>query len=185
MRKVKLQMQQTPNGFVCGPGGELDWTKRDWDDELKNYVIKFTEPVDTIILGRKLAEGFIPHWASAVTDPKSADVFAHKMNDTQKIVFSKTLKQTEWPNTKLANGDLADEIARLKSQPGKDIVVYGGAEFVSNLIQQGLIDELHLFVNPTAIATGKSIFKDTTKLNLVKSRAFSCGVVVLNYEPSK
>jgi dihydrofolate reductase len=99
------------------------------------------------------------------------------MNDTPKIVFSRTLKTVEWKNTKLAKGDLADEVIKLKSQNGKDIIAYGGVNFVSNLIQQGLIDELHLFVHPTAIGRGMTIFKKETNLKLNEATSFSCGVV--------
>lgn len=183
MRKLKLQVQMTVDGFIAGPNGEMDWTAQDWDSELKKYVGGITEPVDCIILGRKLAQGFIPHWASH-PEEEGAD----KFNSTKKIVFTKTLSKSEWDNTVLAKGDLVDEIIKLKEQDGKDIIAYGGATFVSALIKQGLIDELHLFINPTAIGTGMSIFKELdSKQNLifVKSTAFDCGIVVLHYEPKR
>ena len=186
MRKLKLQMQSTVDGFVAGPKGELDWMVKNWDDELKKYVNEITKPVDCILLGRKLAEGFIDSWDARTTNPEGEDIeFIRKMNDTPKIVFSRTLKTVEWKNTKLAKGDLADEVNKLKSQNGKYIIAYGGVNFVSNLIQQGLIDELHLFVHPTAIGSGMTIFKKETNLKLNESTSFSCGVVVLNYQPSK
>ncbi len=90
MRKVKLQMQVSLDGFVAGPNGEMDWMTWNWDDELKEYVMKLTEPIDCIILGRVLAQGFIPHWTAAAQNPES-DSFTHKMVDTPKVVFSKTL----------------------------------------------------------------------------------------------
>ncbi|MEJ7681861.1 MAG: dihydrofolate reductase family protein [Segetibacter sp.] len=166
MRKVKLQMQSSVDNFVAGSNGEMDWMVWNWDDELNNYVTKLTETVDLILLGRKLAEGFIPHWTSAASDPASPEfAFAKEMTDRPKIVFSKTLKSTdplvsEWENTKLANGNIVEEIAELKNQPGKDIIVYGGAGFVSSLIRNNLIDEYHLFVNPAALGNGMTIFKD-------------------------
>jgi dihydrofolate reductase len=186
MRKLKLQMQSTVDGFVAGPKGELDWMVKNWDDELKKYVNEITEPVDCILLGRKLAEGFIDSWDARTTNPEGEDPeFIRKMNDTPKIVFSRTLKTVAWKNTKLAKGDLADEVNKLKSQNGNDIITYGGVNFVSNLVQQGLIDELHLFVHPTAIGSGMTIFKRETNLKLNEATSFSCGVVVLNYGPSK
>ena len=179
-------MQQTVNGFVGGPNGEMDWMTMAMDDELKNYVMGITDPVDCIIMGRKLAQGFIPYWAAAAANPETpGQEFAKKMNDTQKVVFSKTLEKSEWENTQLAKGDIVDEVNRLKNQPGGDIIVYGGAEFVANLIQNGLIDELHLSVNPVAIGSGLTIFRDRQNLELVKATSFSCGKVVLLYEPSK
>jgi dihydrofolate reductase len=126
-----------------------------------------------------LQKVFIPYWASNVQQ-EGAD----KINSLKKVVFTKTLDKSTWDNTVLAKGDLADEIAKLKKQPGKDIIVYGGAAFVSALIKQGLIDEYHLLINPTAIGNGMAIFKELDSkqnLKLVKSKSFPCGVVVLNY----
>ena len=189
MRKLKLQVQMTVDGYIAGPNGEMDWITFNWDDELKNYVTALTEPVDCIILGRKLAQGFIPHWASVAANPDHEDHTAGvKFTDTSKVVFTKTLNKSEWDNTVLATGELVDEITKLKNQAGKDIIVYGGATFVSSLIKNGLIDEFHLFVNPTAIGTGMAIFKELDSkqpLTLVKSRSFDCGIVVLNYEPKR
>lgn len=178
MRKLKLQMQMSADGFVAGPNGEIDWAEWNWTDDIKNYVTKLTESVDCIILGRKLAQGFIPHWA-ANPDAEGADI----MNHTAKVVFTKTLDQSEWDRTVLAKGDLVDEITQLKNQNGGDIIAYGGVTFVAALLQAGLIDELHLFVNPTAISDGLAIFKDRIHLKLVESRAFDCGIVVLHYAP--
>lgn len=187
MRKLKLQMQVSVDGFVAGPNGELDWMTWDWDDELKNYVDELHKPVDSIILGRKMTDGFITAWKDRLTDPETAD-FAHKMVDTQKVVFTKTLESPEWDNTVLAKGDIVEEINQLKNQPGNDIIVYGGANFVSSLVRKNLIDEYNLFVNPTAIGKGLTIFNGLEgKLNLtmVKSKAFSCGIVLLCYEPKR
>lgn len=180
MRKLKLQVQMTVDGYITGPNGEMDWVVWNWDDPLKQYVGNLTAPVDCIVLGRKLAEGFIPHWAS---HPELEG--AEKFNTTAKVIFTKTLEKSEWANTVLAKGDLVEEITRLKQQDGNDIIAYGGATFVSSLIKHGLIDEYHLFINPAAIGNGLSIFKELDgkqKLALVKSTAFYCGIVVLHYE---
>jgi dihydrofolate reductase len=159
----------------------MDWLTFNWDDELKQYVGALTEPVDTIILGRKLAQGFIPHWA-ANPELEGAD----KINATPKVVFTKTLYESAWANTVLATGDLVDEIRALKEQDGQDIIVYGGATFVASLIKHNLIDEYHLFVNPAAIGSGLPIFQNLDqklRLSLVTTKAFSCGIVVLHYVP--
>jgi dihydrofolate reductase len=185
MRKLKLQVQMTLDGFIAGINGEMDWITWNWDEELKNYVIELTETIDCILLGRVLAQGFIPHWSAKAANLETAEFFDHKMNDTPKVVFSKTLETIEWENTILASGDFVEEITNLKQQNGKDMIVYGGANFVANLIRFNLIDEYHLFVNPTAIGNGMSIFKnleEKLKLNLVKSTAFECGIVVLCYK---
>jgi dihydrofolate reductase len=181
MRKLKLQVQMTVDGYIAGPNGEMDWMVFNWDNEINKYVTELTEPVDTIVLGRKLAQGFIPHWAS---HPEEAG--ADKFNSTKKVIFTKTLDKSEWDNTVLAKGDLVDEINRLKNQDGQDIIAYGGATFVSALIKHGLIDELHLFINPAVIGSGMSIFKELDSkqmLTLVKSTAFECGIVILQYAP--
>ena len=189
MRKLKLQVQMTVDGYIAGPNGEMDWMVWDWDDELKHYVQEITEPVDCIVLGRKLAEGFIPYWASVAANPENPEFTAgQKFTNTHKVVFTKTLDKSEWDNTVLAKGDLVEEVTKLKKQEGGDIIAYGGATFVSALIKQGLIDEFHLFINPAAIGNGMTIFKELDRqqnLTLVKATSFNCGIVVLNYEPKQ
>jgi len=161
----------------------MDWVTFNWGNDIGKYVTEITEPVDCIVLGRKLAQGFIPHWASNPEEDGAA-----KINSTKKVVFTKTLDRSDWDNTVLARGDLVEEITQLKKQDGQDIIAYGGAIFVAALIQQGLIDEFHLFINPAAIGNGLSIFKSldrTQNLTLKKSVAFTCGIVVLCYEPKR
>jgi dihydrofolate reductase len=187
MRKIKLQVQLSVDGFVAGPNGEMDWMVWDWDDELKRYVDELTEPVDTILLGRKMTDGFISHWTNVANDPDDPDHAAgKKFVDTPKVVFSKTHRNSEWENTDIASGDLAEEITKLKSQNGKDIIVYGGASFVSSMIRGGFIDEFHLFINPVVLGNGMAIFEDidhAQNLKLVNSKPFDCGIVLLHYEP--
>jgi dihydrofolate reductase len=189
LRKLKLQVQMSVDGSIAGPNGEMDWLVWNWDDKLKEYVNELTESVDSILLGRKMTEGFISHWSDATTKPDQPDyAFAKKMIEIPKIVFTKTLNKSEWVNTDIATGDLTDEINKLKRQNGKDIIVYGGASFDSSLIKAGLIDEFHLFVNPAAIGKGMTIFKDLNemqKFTLVKSIAFDCGIVLLHYEAKR
>ena len=185
MRKLKLQVQMTINGFVGGPKGELDWMTWEWNDKLKNYVTELTDSIDTILLGRKMTEGFISYWTNVLTKPDDPEyVFAKKMIDTPKVVFTKTLDKSNWKNTTLAKGSLGDEIKKLKEQDGKDIIVYGGANFVSNLIKEELIDEFYLFINHAAIDSGLTIFGGIKKINfsLIKSIPFDCGIVLLNYK---
>jgi dihydrofolate reductase len=185
MRRLKLQMQMTVDGYVAGPNGEMDFMTWNWDDELNRYVGTLTEPVDCIVLGRKLAEGFIPYWASVAADPGHPEHSAGRtFTDTPKVVFSRTLRESPWSNTRLATGGLDDEITRLKSEAGSDIIAYGGAAFASALIRHGLIDEFHLLINPVAIGNGMAIFSEPgsrQELRLVKASQFACGVVALHY----
>jgi dihydrofolate reductase len=180
MRKLKLQVQISVDGFIAGPNNEMDWMVWNWDDKLKHYVGALTEPIGCIVLGRKLAQGFIPHWKS---NPEQEG--ATKFNSTKKVVFTKTLTTSEWENTALAKGELVDEINKLKNEPGGDIIAYGGGSFVSSLIKHRLIDEFHLFVNPSVLGNGMPIFKELTdkqNLTLIKASPFDCGIVVLHYQ---
>ncbi len=186
MRKLKLQVQMSVDGFIAGPNGEMDWMAFNWDENLNNYVTAITEPVDCIVLGRRLAEGFIPHWAAVAENPDNPEYSAgRKFTNTPKVVFTRTLEQSKWANTVLAKGDLVDEILKLKNQDGQDIIAYGGATFVSSLIQHGLVDEFHLFINPAAIGNGMPIFKGLDRkqaLELKQTMTSACGIVVLCYE---
>jgi dihydrofolate reductase len=170
------------DGFIAGPNGEIDWIIRNWDGELKKYVHNLTQPADCIVIGRNLAQHFIDHWQERHKE-NSGDIFARKMVDTPKMVFSRTLKTLSWKNTKLVKGDLAEEILRLKKMKGKDIIAYGGVAFLSSLIKTGLVDEYNLFINPVVLGDGKSIFRNTdfARLNLVYSSSFDCGVIALCY----
>ena len=178
-------MQLSVDSYIAGPNGEMDWMIWNWDDKLKNYVFELTDPVDTIILGRKMTDGFVSYWSDVMTKPDDPFYgFAKKMIETPKVVFTKTLKKSQWANTDIATGDLTEEIMKLKTQNGKEIIVYGGASLDSSLIKEGLIDDFHLFINPAAIGKGMTIFKDLNNIQkfiLVKSIAFDCGIVMLHY----
>jgi dihydrofolate reductase len=188
MRKLKLQVQISIDGFIAGANYEMDWLTFNWDDNIKQYVGSITEPIDHIVLGRKLAEGFISHWAAVASDPANPEYEASKkFTETPKLVFSKTVAGNEWKNTSVTRGNIIEEITHLKNQPGNDIMAYGGASFVSSLIKERLIDEFHLFVNPVVLGKGLPIFSSIAEkqhLVLIKSIAFPCGIVVLNYANS-
>jgi dihydrofolate reductase len=129
---------------------------------------------------------FISYWTEVLNKPNDSwYAFAKKLIETPKIVFTKTLHRSEWPNTEIATGDLNEEITKLKSQEGGgDIIVYGGASFGSSLIKENLIDEYYLFVNPVAIGNGKTIFRDLKEnrnLSLIESIPFDSEIVLLHY----
>ena len=182
MRKLKLQMQVSADGFVAGPNGQLNWmAKIDKDEKLLAFITHLTDTSDTILLGRKMTPGFIQYWESV--KPNSPEYsFAQKMVGYSKVAFSRTVKQIQGDNLRVEGGDLVQAINRLKSGTGKDIIVYGGATFVGSLIEAGLIDQLNFFINPTAIGSGLRIFNDRRPLKLTGSTAYPSGVVVNTYE---
>ena len=187
MRKLKLQVAISVDGCIAGPNNEMDWLIP--DDEIMKYIDNIADSVDTILMGRKMVDEFVPYWTEVANKPNDSwNAFAKKMIEIPKIVFTRTLTKSNWINTEIAKGDLKDEITKLKSQDGKDILVYGGASFDSSLIREKLIDEFYLLVNPIVLGSGKAIFKDLKeiqKLTLIESRVFDCGVVLLHYEVKK
>jgi dihydrofolate reductase len=187
MRRLKLQMHVSLDGLVAaraqtGPG------YFNWDTELRQYSISNAANVDYILLGRKTAVNFIPHWKAVADNPKDTDFEIGKViTDIPKVVFSKTLQKSEWPNATVSSGDIAESVNQLKKEPGKDMLVYGGSGFVASLIEHDLIDEYHLLVNPVALGSGSPIFSGLSaplRLTLVTHKAFSSGTVLLHYKHS-
>jgi dihydrofolate reductase len=192
MKKLILQVQTSLDGYVADRNGKSDWmiwnwgNEWNWDEKLKKYHTDVSASIDTVLLSRKMAqEGFIDHWnkiSKASDNPQSG--FAGSIDKAYKVVFTKTLEKSQWPNTILAKGDLTEEVNKLKNSGGKNLIAYGGATFASSLIATGLVDELHLITNPVAIGSGLSIFN---KLNaplpfsLIDSTAYPSGIVVLKY----
>jgi dihydrofolate reductase len=186
VRKFKLQVQTTVDGYMGGPNGEMDWTAFPWTEDIKAHVNAFTESVDCIVLGRKLAEGFIPAWASRPQGEDEASI--DWMNNTPKVVISNSLTESPWENAVVAGGDLTETVTKLKARPGGDMIAYGGSALVTDLIARGLIDELHLFVNPTAIGAGMPVFANVDayqQLRLVGAQPFDCGITALHFEPKR
>ena len=184
MRKLKLQMQMTIDGFVAGPEGQLDWMSPEMDLLQLQLLKELTESMDTILMGRKMTEGFVTYWENVVNNhPGSPEYpYAKIFVDTQKIVFSKTIKTIRGKNVVVENGDLVTAVNKLKKQEGKDMIVYGGATFVSELIKNNLIDDLYLFINPTAIGDGLKVFTGKFKFKLQNSTSYSNGIVVNQYK---
>jgi len=188
MRKLKLQVQMTIDGFVAGPNGELDWMwigKR--DDSILHRVIELADTCDTILLGRKMTRGFIDHWENVLDNqPESHELpLAQQMVSMRKIVFSRTETAIKGRNLEVENDDLAATVHALKKLPGKDIMVYGGATFVSSLISQNLIDEFYIFRRPVAIGSGLSIFKEQKPLELESSVTYENGTQLNKYLPKR
>ena len=186
MRKLKLQVQITIDGFVAGLNGEQDFVWAGGPDEAGfKKVIELAESSDTILLGRKMTREFVDYWENTVDNQLDSPMqpLAQLMVNMRKIVFSSIETDIKGRNLEVENGDLVATVNALKSQPGKDILVYGGAGFVSSLISLNLIDEYYLFVCPDAIGEGLSIFKEKKSLKLESSTAYKHGKVLNKYIP--
>jgi dihydrofolate reductase len=186
MRKLKLQIQMTIDGFVAGPNGESDWIFLSGGDEVGfQKLIELADSSDTLLMGRKMTKGFFEFWentADSQTDSPQKSL-AQLIVNMRKIVFSRTEATTKGRNAEVENGDLATVVKALKNQPGKDILVYGGAEFVNSLISQNLIDEYFILVCPVAIGKGLTIFNEQKQLKLESSTAFNNGKILNKYLP--
>jgi dihydrofolate reductase len=190
MRKLKLQVQMTIDGFVAGPEGQLDWMwvnngNQEESESIVRQVIELADSCDTILLGRKMTREFVDYWENVVDNkPNSPEqALAQRMVNMRKIAFSRTQTAIKGRNLEVENGDLATAIQALKKKPGKDIMVYGGASFVSSLISLNLIDEYFIFSNPVAIGNGLSIFKEEKLLILESSITYKNGKILNKYLP--
>jgi dihydrofolate reductase len=175
----------TINGYVGGLNGKNDWMTWNPDTEFIEFLVSLLDTSDTLLLGRKTADTLIKYWEDeAVKNPTHP--FAKKIAAIPKVVFTRTLDNPKWNNTTLAKGNLAEEIAGLKKQNGTDILVFGGAGFVSSLIKKGLIDEYHLIINPTAMGNGMTIFNSLDgiqKFTPIQSKLYPGGKTILSYKP--
>ena len=181
MRQVVLQMGVTLDGYVAGPDGDGDWGLPAEDPEVRAWKVASLRQVGTHIMGRVTYEQMAGHWPTATGD------YADFMNSLPKIVFSKTLPAAGWPGSRIARGDLAEEIAALKSEPGGEIMAHGGAAFVQALSRLGLIDEYRLVILPVAVGSGLPLFKDLPKplrVDLAEARSFPDGTVIHVYRPA-
>ena len=182
MRRVLLQMGLSVDGIVAGgPQGGTEAGARDEDEAVRTWKVKSLHQVGTHIMGRVTYEQMAAHWP--FNGPAE---YADPMNNTPKVVFSKTLLKAEWKESRIARGDLTEEIARLRSEPGKDIMAHGGATFVQALSRRGLVDEYRLVIRPVALGSGMPLFKDLPvplQLRLVDSKDFGDGTAIRVYEP--
>jgi dihydrofolate reductase len=188
MRKIVVSMNVTLDGFMAGPNCELDWHFQNWSADMAHSACEQLSQADTIVLGRITYDAMARYWPARSIDLTFAreDIdFAEMMNNYTKIVFSKTLKALSWNNSKLATGDLRDEINALKKQAGKDVIIYGSGKLVSSLIALRLVDEYQIWIHPILLGKGKPLFKsltDNLNLKLSRSKTFHSGVVMLDYE---
>ena len=189
MRRLLVSNMMSLDGFVAGPNGELDWFVYEGfmkDTEFGQYARDLISSVGAILLGRRTYEEFLSYWPEATdNDP----VVTERINNLPKIVFSKSLEKVSWgkyDTVRLVKQDPANEVSRLKAEPGKDLVIYGSATLVSSLLNEGLIDELQIFLHPVVLGSGKPEFPDITgrhEFELLKSTPLKSGAVALYYRP--
>jgi dihydrofolate reductase len=179
MRQVVLQMSVTLDGYVAGPGGDGDWGLPAEDPDVRDWKVASLRRAGTHIMGRVTYEQMAAHWPDATGD------YAVLMNGTPKVVFSTTLPTADWASSRIARGDLAEEIAALKRESGGEIMAHGGARFVQALSRGGLIDEYRLVIHPVALGNGLPLFKDLAgplRLDLAEAKTFPGGTVIHVYQ---
>lgn len=185
MKRIIASEMITLDGYFAGPNGEIDWFF--WSEEMEKSAIDLISTVDTLLFGRVTYELMASYWPSA-SPPTEDPIIIDKMNNLPKIVFSKTMERVEWKNTRLIKEITSEEILKMKKQPGKNMVIYGSGSIVSTFMNMGLIDEYHLFVNPVILGVGKPLFKSTKdrhNLELVNTKVFTNGVVLLDYQTDR
>jgi dihydrofolate reductase len=185
MRKVISFNMVTLDGFFAGPDGEIDW--HHVDAEFNEFAIAQLDSAGGLLFGRVTYQLMASYWPTDMA-MKDDPVVASKMNALPKIVFSKTLEKAEWNHTRLVKGNVAEEISRLKRQPGKDWFLFGSADLASTLTNYGLVDEYRVMVNPVVLGSGKPLFKgvkDKLDLKLASTKAFRSGNVLLSYQPDR
>jgi dihydrofolate reductase len=182
MRKVTYSMGVSLDGFIAGPNGEIDWSAP--DEELHRFHNEQTRDLDAHFCGRGLYEEMV-YWETADENPSAPEhvlEFARIWKQLPKIVFSETLEKVQG-NATLATDGIAEEVARLKQQPGKDLAV-GGAGLASAFTKLGLVDEYRLFVSPVVLGGGTRFFpalEERINLELVETRTFGSRVVYVRY----
>jgi dihydrofolate reductase len=178
MRNVVLIMTASIDGFVVAPHGHAGGLPE--PDELQRWKLDRIRQAGTHIMGRVTYREMASFW------PTASGEYAAPMNDIPKVVFSRTLTEAPWPESTIARGDLAEEIAALKEQPGGEIIAWGGAGFAQALSRAGLIDQYAIVVQPVVYGGGKPIFsglRDALHLSLLGTTTYSSGTMLHLYEP--
>jgi len=180
MRKIAAGMFVSLDGVHEAPE---NWTFDYFTDEVGDAIMSSMAAADTLLLGRKTYQEFADVWPSRGTD----DPIGAFMNNTPKVVASTTLDRVEWQNSTLITGDVIEDVAKLKQQPGKNINMTGSATLVRSLLQATLLDELWLMVFPVVLGSGKRLFAEgeaRLSLKLAAAQTFSTGVQSLTYTPA-
>ncbi len=195
MRRIVMFNHVSADGFFAGSDGNLNWVVP--DEEIDKAAVERMPSIDTILLGRRTYEIFEAFWPHAIGDSQTAPdphdpgrrsptlrAMAIWINEATKLVFSKTLKNVTWRNSRLLREVDAREIEAMKKRPGKDMIVFGSGSIVSQLTQHGLIDEYQFVVNPAFLGSGRPLMEGvskSSKLNLLEARQYPSGNFVLRY----
>lgn len=187
MARVVVTEFLSLDGVMEAPGPAHDfkhagWTMPYWGDDIGKFKLEELLASDVLLLGRKTYEGFAAAWPAM----KDSQGFADKMNGMPKHVATRTLKTLEWNNSHVLQGDVAQAVAKLKQQPGRDILVAGSGKLIQTLMHHGLVDEYRLLVYPVVLGEGQRLFDPGThtQLELVESQVFKSGVVAQRYGPA-
>jgi dihydrofolate reductase len=185
MRRIIVFNLVTLDGYFAGQGGDISW--HNVDDEFQELAEKASNSGSTLLFGRvtyELMASFWPTPEAIKTDP----IVAAGMNRSEKVVFSRTLDRVNWNNTRLVKDHMIAEVRKLKQGSGNDLTVLGSGSIVSQLAQEGLIDEYNILLNPVVIGKGKTMFegiKSRLNLKLTATRTFGNGNILLTYVPTK
>jgi dihydrofolate reductase len=188
MRKLVLFMHLSLDGFAAGPNGELDFMS--YDEELAQWADQLMKTVGSPVYGRKTYQLMESYWPTVLKKPdapKQSLAHAQWVENVPKIVFSRTLNEATWNNTRLIKENIAGEIEKLKQEPGKDLVIFGSPGLAADLMNLGLIDEYKFTVHPVIVGNGLSVFKNNhtkSKLKLIDTSTLKSGVVTLHYTTS-
>jgi dihydrofolate reductase len=178
MRKLISGLFISLDGVTESPD---QWQFDNFDADMGDALASHLAAEDTILLGRVTYQDWVNYWPTSKDEP-----YASHINNTPKVVVSRTLEKVEWQNSTLIKGSLEEDIARLKQQPGKNIGVSGSPTLVRYLLQNDLLDELTLMVHPVVVGRGKRLFRDGSdlkRLKLVASKVTGTGVAILTYQP--
>ncbi|MBZ0288232.1 MAG: dihydrofolate reductase family protein [Anaerolineae bacterium] len=185
MRNVILLINISLDGYINGPHGEMDWIGS--EDDIWADFIAVQNTADTALYGRVNYEGAEGYWKSgAVNQATSKGEIEHAgwLTQSTRLVFSRTLDRVEWPGTRIVSDHIAETMAELKRQPGKNMILFGGADIAGAFMKLGLIDEYRIYVNPVVLGGGKRLFEanpDKLNLKLLGTKAFASGAVALHY----
>jgi dihydrofolate reductase len=181
MRRLILQTSMSIDGYVAALDGSHPWGVDDTqDDGVKQWILDSVSAAGAHLMGRVTYEEMASVWPTSTSD------YAKPMNEIPKVVFSRTLQRADWAETRIASGDLAAEVERLKREPGNDLIAYGGATLDQALSRLGLVDEYRLMIEPAALGAGLPLFRDLPSplhLELVEATTYATGVAIHVYRP--